>query len=76
MNRIRNLTEKALRQLPDHEKQILSVNSFCQGLKNRNIAGQVAALAPNSTAKATRLASELCAYDPSMVPRCSKEIKE
>ena len=30
MNRIRNLTEKALRQLPDHEKQILSVNSFCQ----------------------------------------------
>ena len=43
---------------------MIGVQAFCQGLKNQQIARLVAVMAEHNTAKATRVASELSAYDP------------
>ena len=59
------------------EKQTISVAAFSQGLKSQTVAGQVAVLAKNSTAQATRIASELSANNPNyaakMFPRQKTE---
>ena len=64
MTRVRNLTEKAFRQVPDYEKQTLAVSAFCKGLRDRAIAAQVAVQAKDNTAKATRVAAEMTAFLP------------
>ena len=62
MERIGTLSEQAFRKLPDLEKQTLWVSAFCNGLRNRTIAGQIAVMAKDNTATAVRVASELTAY--------------
>ena len=69
MNYIRKVTEKAFGDCPDREKQMLGVQAFCNGLRNQQIAGHVAVMSEHNTATATRVASELSAYDPNYAPK-------
>ena len=62
MNRIRLVTQDAFRKLPDDEQQMLAVNAFCSGLKDRTVATLVATQAKNSMANAVRIASEALTF--------------
>ena len=63
MNRIRLLTQEAFRKLPDDEQQMLAVNAFCSGLKDRTVATLVATQAKNSMANAVRIACEALTFN-------------
>ena len=55
MNRIPLVTQEAFRKLPHEEQQMLAVNAFCSGLKDRTVATLLATQARNSMAKAVRI---------------------
>ena len=68
MVRVRNLTQEAYPNLPDAERQEMSINFFTHGLQDKEVAKLVAIQGRGSVAIAVRIAAEATAYSGKVVP--------